>query len=120
MSGTPLLIPNCPNVGTTIFTVMSTLANEHKAINLGQGFPDFPMNADLMNMVSEVMQKGYNQYVPMQGYMPLREALAEKADYLYEAKINPDTRSNNNTRWHLCHLYCVHYYSSTRRRSNSF
>ncbi|MGO8055545.1 aminotransferase class I/II-fold pyridoxal phosphate-dependent enzyme, partial [Rhizobium leguminosarum] len=88
----PTIQSKLPDVGTTIFTVMSTLANEHKAINLGQGFPDFPMNADLMNMVSEVMQKGYNQYVPMQGYMPLREALAEKADFLYGAKINPDTQ----------------------------
>ncbi len=88
----PTIQSKLPDVGTTIFTVMSTLANEHKAINLGQGFPDFPMNADLMNMVSDVMQKGYNQYVPMQGYMPLREALAEKADFLYGAKINPDTQ----------------------------
>jgi len=80
-----------PDVGTTIFTVMSSLAAELKAINLGQGFPDFPMNAELMNLVTEVMQKGYNQYVPMQGYMPLREALAEKAAFLYGAAINPDS-----------------------------
>ena len=80
-----------PGVGTTIFTVMSGLANEYKAINLGQGFPDYQMNEDLMNKVSEVMQKGFNQYVPMQGYMPLRESIAEKAAYLYGSKINPDT-----------------------------
>ncbi len=80
-----------PNVGTTIFTVMSTLANEHKAVNLGQGFPDFPMSPELTDMVNEAMRNGFNQYAPMPGWMPLKEAIAEKADYLYQAKINPDT-----------------------------
>lgn len=80
-----------PSVGTTIFTVMSGLANEYKAINLGQGFPDYQMSEGLMNKVNEVMHKGWNQYVPMQGYMPLREAIAEKAEYLYTTKVNPDT-----------------------------
>ncbi|MBC7848687.1 MAG: aminotransferase class I/II-fold pyridoxal phosphate-dependent enzyme [Chitinophagaceae bacterium] len=87
----PAIQSKLPNVGTTIFTVMSSLAAEYKAINLGQGFPDFSMNAELMRLVSEVMQQGHNQYVPMQGYMPLREALAEKANFLYAADINPDT-----------------------------
>lgn len=80
-----------PAVGTTIFTVMSGLANEYKAINLGQGFPDYQMSEELMNKVSEVMHKGWNQYVPMQGYLPLREAIAAKAAYLYQSNINPDT-----------------------------
>ena len=80
-----------PDVGTTIFTVMSGLANEYKAINLGQGFPDYQMSEALMSKVNEVMHKGFNQYVPMQGYMPLRESIAEKAAYLYGGKINPDT-----------------------------
>ncbi len=80
-----------PDVGTTIFSVMSGLANEYKAINLGQGFPDYQMSEELMEKVNEVMHKGFNQYVPMQGYMPLRESIAEKAEYLYGAKINPDT-----------------------------
>ena len=71
---------------------MSGLANEHNAINLGQGFPDYQMNEELMNKVNEVMQKGWNQYVPMQGYMPLRESIAEKVEYLYQTKINPDTQ----------------------------
>jgi methionine transaminase len=88
----PTIKSKLPDVGTTIFTVMSALASEHDAINLGQGFPDFAMNAELMNLVSEVMQKGYNQYVPMQGYMPLREALAEKASFLYGSNINPDSQ----------------------------
>lgn len=80
-----------PNVGTTIFTVMSALANEYKAVNLGQGFPDFPMSHELTGLVNEAMLNNFNQYAPMPGWMPLREAIAEKAAYLYAAKINPDT-----------------------------
>ncbi|MGV3658393.1 MAG: methionine aminotransferase [Chitinophagaceae bacterium] len=80
-----------PHVGTTIFTVMSVLAAEHKAINLGQGFPDFPMNESLVALVAEAMQKGFNQYTHMNGYVPLREALAQKAQSLYGNKVNPDT-----------------------------
>ena len=89
---TPAIKSKLPDVGTTIFTVMSGLANQYNAINLGQGFPDYQMNEDLMNKVSEVMQKGWNQYVPMQGYMPLRESVAEKVEYLYQTKISPDTQ----------------------------
>ena len=81
-----------PQVGTTIFTVMSGLAAEHNAINLGQGFPDYQMNEELMTLVSDVMNKGFNQYVHMQGYMPLRESLAEKFNFLYGASVNPDTQ----------------------------
>src|SRR5678809_785670 len=88
----PFINSKLPNVGTTIFTVMSGLANQYNAINLGQGFPDYQMNEELMNKVSEVMQKGWNQYVPMQGYMPLRESIAEKVEFLYKTKINPDTQ----------------------------
>jgi methionine aminotransferase len=61
-----------PRVGTTIFTVMSALASQHNAINLGQGYPDFQMNEELIALVNEAMEKGFNQYVPMQGYLPLR------------------------------------------------
>jgi methionine transaminase len=81
-----------PNVGTTIFTVMSSLAAQHNAINLGQGFPDYPMSEELVALVNEAMKNGHNQYVHMNGYIPLREALAEKVEYLYQAKINPDTQ----------------------------
>jgi methionine aminotransferase len=88
----PLIQSKLPSVGTTIFTVMSGLANQYNAINLGQGFPDYQMNEELLNKVSEVMQKGWNQYVPMQGYMPLRESIAEKVEFLYQTKINPDTQ----------------------------
>lgn len=80
-----------PTVGTTIFTVMSSLAAEHNAINLGQGFPDFQMSDELMNKVNEVMHRGFNQYTSMLGYPPLREAIASKVEYLYKTKINPDT-----------------------------
>mgnify|MGYP003401830607 FL=1 len=85
------LTSKLPKVGTTIFTVMSALANEHKAVNLGQGFPDYPMSEELIALVSEAMKNNYNQYPPMPGWMPLRESIAEKAAFLYESNINPDT-----------------------------
>lgn len=80
-----------PNVGTTIFTVMSALATEYKAVNLGQGFPDFPMSKELTDLVNKAMNDGFNQYSPMPGWMPLREAIAEKVQYLYQTKLNPET-----------------------------
>lgn len=80
-----------PNVGTTIFTVMSALATEHKAINLGQGFPDYPMSEELITKVNEAMRRGNNQYAPMPGLVALRESIAQKASYLYNCSINPDT-----------------------------
>ena len=85
------LISKLPNVGTTIFTVMSALANEHKAVNLGQGFPDYPMSEELMALVSEAMKNNFNQYPPMPGWMPLRESIAEKAAFLYQSDLSPDT-----------------------------
>jgi methionine aminotransferase len=80
-----------PNVGTTIFTVMSAMAASHEAINLGQGFPDFPMDEELISLVNQAMRSGQNQYVHMNGYIPLREQLAEKVSFLYQQNINPDT-----------------------------
>jgi methionine transaminase len=80
-----------PTVGTTIFTVMSGLATEYNAINLGQGFPDFEMSDELTSLVTKAMQKGFNQYAPMPGWMPLRESIAGKIEFLYQTKINPDT-----------------------------
>jgi methionine aminotransferase len=80
-----------PNVGTTIFTVMSGLAAELNAVNLGQGFPDFPMDDHLSHLVSQAMADNYNQYAPMPGWLPLREAIAEKNLYLYAAEIDPVT-----------------------------
>lgn len=81
-----------PNVGTTIFTIMSALAIKHNAVNLGQGFPDYPMSEELIALVNEAMKNGFNQYVPMQGYMPLREVLAEKINFLYGTSVNPDSQ----------------------------
>ncbi|NII24557.1 methionine aminotransferase [Pseudoflavitalea sp. X16] len=80
-----------PEVGTTIFTVMSALATEHKAVNLGQGFPDYPMPEALIVAVNKAMQDGFNQYAPMPGWMPLRESLAVKINFLYNTTVNPDT-----------------------------
>jgi methionine aminotransferase len=71
---------------------MSALAAEHKAVNLGQGFPDYAMSDELIALVNEAMKNGYNQYVPMQGFMPLREALAEKIEFLYHTPVNPDSQ----------------------------
>jgi methionine transaminase len=88
----PSIKSKLPTVGTTIFTVMSSLAAEHKAVNLGQGFPDFPMHEQLVARVHEAMENGFNQYVHMNGYMPLREVLAEKVQFLYTTVINPDTQ----------------------------
>jgi len=79
-----------PAVGTSIFTVMSALATETKAINLGQGFPDYPMNEELISLVNNAMKNGFNQYAPMQGHMPLREVLTEKIESLYHNVINPE------------------------------
>ena len=80
-----------PKTGTTIFTIMSALANEHKAINLSQGFPNFPVSEELIALVNEQMKKGFNQYAPMPGVISLRERIAEKVEKLYSAKYNPDT-----------------------------
>lgn len=80
-----------PRIGTNIFTLMTSAANEAKSINLGQGFPDFPMDKRLQELVTKAMAENYNQYAPMAGWMPLRERLSEKIDFLYQTKINPDT-----------------------------
>ncbi len=88
----PVISSKLPQVGTTIFTVMSALSTEYSAVNLGQGFPDYPMSEELISLVNDVMRKGFNQYVPMQGYMPLREALAEKIQSLYSTVIDPDSQ----------------------------
>ena len=80
-----------PNIGTSIFTVMSQLAAKHNAINLGQGFPDFPMSAELIECVNKAMQSGGNQYAHTNGVPLLRERLLEKIKYLYDVNINPET-----------------------------
>lgn len=80
-----------PKTGTTIFTIMTALANEHKAINMAQGFPDFSCSPKLVELVNTYMKKGMNQYAPMPGLMMLRERIAEKTEALYSAKYDPET-----------------------------
>src|SRR5688572_24512972 len=70
---------------------MSALANEHNAINLAQGFPDFSCSPKLIDLVHQYMHKGMNQYAPMPGVMALRERIAEKTEQLYSAVYNPET-----------------------------
>jgi methionine aminotransferase len=86
-----LINSKLPNVGTTIFTVMSKLAADHNAINLSQGFPDFQCSEEMISLVNKYMKAGQNQYAPMAGMMPLREALAQKTEALYGAKYDPET-----------------------------
>jgi methionine aminotransferase len=80
-----------PKVGTTIFSVMSQLAMEHKAVNLGQGFPDFEPPQALRDALSRAMNEGRNQYAPMHGIAPLREQIVLKTERLYGRKLNVDT-----------------------------
>jgi methionine transaminase len=84
-------ISKLPNVGVTIFSVMSKLAADHQAINLSQGFPDFQPHPELIDLVQRAMGKGLNQYAPMQGVPLLRERIAQKIRLLYGATVDPDT-----------------------------
>ena len=89
----PLQIPptKLPRVGTTIFTVMSQLAAEHGAVNLGQGFPDFAVPQRLVDELDAAMRAGHNQYAPMTGVPVLRQAIAGKALRCYGAQVDPDS-----------------------------
>ena len=80
-----------PKVGTTIFTVMSAMAQKHGAINLSQGFPDFASPPELIDLAQQHMKSGKNQYAPMTGALPLREAIAEKAESLYGCRYDVET-----------------------------
>ncbi len=86
---TPVFPSKTPNMGTTIFTVMSALATEKGAVNLGQGFPDFACDARLLDLVNDAMREGLNQYPPMTGVAPLREAMAAKIQALYGRAYDP-------------------------------
>ena len=88
---TPKIQSKLPHTGETIFTVMSVLALQHNAINLGQGFPDFEMNEELISLVNKAMKDGHNQYAHKNGLTKLREAIAEKVSFSYQNKINPAT-----------------------------
>ena len=86
-----MITPKYPPTGTTIFTTMSALANKHKAINLSQGFPDFPIDEMLGSLVAKAIQDGYNQYAPMIGLQNLREAIANKVLHFQKVQVDPDT-----------------------------
>jgi methionine transaminase len=88
---TPPLKSRLPQVGTTIFTLMSALAQKHAAVNLGQGFPDFECDPALLDLVNAAMREGLNQYPPMPGVLPLREAVARKVESLYAHRYDADT-----------------------------
>jgi methionine aminotransferase len=90
-TGTPALVSRLPKVGTTIFTVMSALASEVGAVNLGQGFPDFECDPRLLDEVNRAMRVGLNQYPPMAGVPALREAVAAKVEALYGRHYDPGT-----------------------------
>lgn len=79
-----------PQAGTSIFAVMSKLANDHNAINLSQGFPDFPISDKLIARVNHYMKKGFNQYAPMPGVLSLRKAIAGKASRTYGVSYDPE------------------------------
>ncbi len=81
-----------PATGSTIFSVMSALASEHKAINLGQGFPDFETDPKLRDLINKHLQEGKNQYAPMPGIPALRQTLSEKLERCYGTKVDPDTQ----------------------------
>jgi methionine aminotransferase len=85
------LVSKLPQVGTTIFTVMSALAAEKKAVNLGQGFPDFDCDPELINAVTQAMQGGLNQYPPMPGVPALRDVIAAKIKALYACSYSAET-----------------------------
>lgn len=85
------LTSKLPKTGTSIFAVMTALANENKAVNLAQGFPDFACSDKLISLVDHYMKKGFNQYAPMPGVMSLREKIALKTEELYSATYNPET-----------------------------
>ena len=84
-----MLRSKLPDVGLTIFSVMTKLANDYNAINLSQGFPDFDVHSDLLDLVNKYMRSGHNQYAPMQGVLILREMIAEKVMELYNAVYDP-------------------------------
>ena len=85
------LTSKLPHVGTTIFTVMSKMAAEYNAINLSQGFPNFPVNKELLNAYHEVIDESFHQYMPMPGYGPLMVEVAEKIHTHYGRQIHPDS-----------------------------
>jgi methionine transaminase len=91
MTSTVPVSSKLPDIGVSIFAVQTRLANEHKAINLSQGFPDFDCDPALVEAVSRAMREGHNQYAPMPGVLALREGIAAKVEQLYGPKYDPMT-----------------------------
>ncbi len=109
---TPTLQTRLPAVGTTVFTLMSALANEHGAVNLGQGFPDFGCDPRLPELVNDAMRAGHNQYPPMAGAAPLRSAIAAKIatlyGHLYDANTEITVTAGATQALTTAILCCVH------------
>ena len=106
-TGTVGMISKLPDVGTTIFTVMSRRARELGALNLGQGFPDYDIDPRLTELVAEAMRQGFNQYAPMEGAVSLREAIATKLQLYYglarDPQLVPQPEGTQGPR-HAAHL----------------
>src|SRR3954465_12588087 len=79
-----------PEIGTSIFTVMSRMAVENGAINLSQGFPDFPVSAELVGLINQAMKDGFNQYAPMPGFPPLKKVIADIVKTTYGRETDPE------------------------------
>ena len=88
------IVTKLPNIGTSIFSVMSKMAGEYNAINLSQGFPDFPVSNELIDLIHHYMKRGHNQYAPMPGVPILRQQIAKKINSIYGAAYNPDYEIN--------------------------
>jgi len=86
-----------PPVGTSIFAIMSKLAQENNAVNLGQGFPDYEISSKLKDLVDKYVQQGKNQYAPMPGLLSLRETLSKKYNLSYNCNINPESEITIHT-----------------------
>lgn len=86
----PILQSRLPEIGTTIFTIMSSLAREHGALNLSQGFPDFDCDDRLKALVTEHIKRGDNQYAPMSGLPLLKERISERLESIYGHSYDPD------------------------------
>ena len=86
-----MIRPKDPNIKTSVFAVMSKMANDYNAVNLSQGFPDFKVSEELIALVNKYMCAGYNQYAPMPGVFELRKKLSAKIQKLYNRIYNPET-----------------------------
>ena len=86
-----MIASKLPTIGTAIFSQMSALAQQHQAINLSQGFPEFDGPEQLKKDIQRYIDRGYNQYAPMPGVAELRQAIAQLTQQWYQRSVNPDT-----------------------------